>query len=89
LQADSISAILLRFNSIEGVVYLGYVNTYPTQISTVYEPDLMKSAQLGLPFYGAFIIALPIGGWYASKYKDSVTPIIVGYTILLGAAIGL
>ena len=81
--------LILQFNSIEGIVYLGYVNVYPTQVASVYEPDLMKSAQLGIPFYGAFIISLPIGGWYASRYKDSVTPIIVGYTIILGAAIGL
>jgi hypothetical protein len=46
---------------IEGFVYLGFTSSYPANVSTVYEHDIFKSALLALPFYGAFICAIPFG----------------------------
>ena len=74
---------------IEGFVYLGFVNLYPGETATVYQPNLFKAIERSLPFYGTFPVFLLLGGWYATKTRDFITPTIIGYALFLGATIGL
>ena len=47
-----------------------------------------KAGIRALPFYGCFIIALILASIYATKAKDAVTPVIVGYCLYTAALIG-
>lgn len=63
--------------AIEGFVYVAWSSLYPGEVATVFEHDTFKSGLLATPFYYAFVPSVLVGGWYASKFKDNITPIIV------------
>lgn len=62
---------------IEGLAYVSWSSLYPAQVATVYEHDGFKAGFLATPFYYAFIPSVILGGLYASKMRDNITPLIV------------
>lgn len=73
--------LVLLAIAIEGFVYVSWSALYPAQVATVYEHDIFKAGVLSTPFYYAFLPAVLLGGWYASRFKDNITPIIVSSSI--------
>jgi len=69
--------LVLLAIAIEGFVYVSWSALYPAQVATVYEHDTFKAGILTTPFTYAFLPSVLLGGWYASRFKDNVTPVIV------------
>lgn len=67
--------------AIEGFVYVSWSALYPAQVATVYEHDVFKAGILTTPFTYAFLPSVLLGGWYASRFKDNVTPVIVSANV--------
>ena len=74
--------------AIEGFVYLSFTALFPGQLATVYEHDIFKAGALACIFYAAFLVTLPIGGLYAAKTRDIITPIIAGYIVFSAGIVG-
>jgi len=60
---------------VEGWVYLSFSSLYPAQTATVYQHDLFKAAVRAIPFYIAFIVALPIAGFCKHSRVSCDTPL--------------